>query len=446
MEDTPEAKEPAIENIVKEPEPLIDIPKEELKIEEPKKEALLPPAPLILPVTPTTPPPEKKEVPTPSPFDKRILQKNDPLLLPTQRVTLIFKIFAASVVITLIGLIIFFFNKKESTLPVITDEFSPTELASLIWQEVAPRAPWQERDAPASFLFNGAMYIAGGIDGNDVTRRKSVEYWNAPHFNDIWKTKDGKDWERVTKQAEWSNRRSMSIAPFQDSLFMIGGWAPEGGYKKIGIWKSDDGIDWEQITETPDYPPREGQTVEIFNNKLFMMGGVNFDNRETLNDVWYSDNGVRWQQATTTVPWNTRYDHATVVYKDTLWLTAGRHLDGSASSDVWKSIDGSHWELVTENAPFGHRHGHTMVVYKGAMWVIGGWDTDLDTGFQSAWFSTDGKNWNKATLDTPWIGREDHSVIVHEDKIWIYAGMTTGYEWVNDVWSATLSTTTSTGN
>lgn len=444
MEENTEAKEPAIEHTEEKekPEPLIDISKEELKIEEPKKEAL-PPAPPVTPaVAPAILPTEKKEVPASSPFDKRLLQKNNPLLLPTERVSLIFKIVIGALIVTAIGLTIFFFSKKEDAPVVVKDEYTATELASLTWQEATAQAPWQERDAPAAFLFNNAMYIAGGIDGNEVTRQKSVAYWNAPHFNDVWKTENGKDWTRVTKQAEWSNRRSMSIVPFNGKLFMIGGWSPEGGYKKIGIWTSTDGIDWEKAVETPDYPPREGATIEVFNGKLWMMGGVNFDNRETLNDVWSSSDGLHWQQATTTIPWSPRYDHATFVYKDKIWLTAGRHLDGTASSDVWSSSDGSNWELVLDNAPFGHRHGHTMVVYKGAMWVIGGWDTDLDTGFQTAWFSTDGKTWNKTVIDDPWVGREDHSVLVHNDKIWVYAGMTTGYKWVSDVWSASLSTTT----
>lgn len=312
----------------------------------------------------------------------------------------------------------------------ITPVFAPE---SLIWRESASSAPWEARDSGEAFVFQNKLWFIGGLNGNaNVLGGGKVEYWKAPHFNDIWNTEDGLVWDRITSSSQWTPRRSMSVALFRNRLWMLGGWSPISGYTN-DIWVSDDGISWEQTLAHADWPAREGQTLEIFQNKLWLIGGVNYDERQTKNDVWYSEDGTNWIEVKN-IPWKSRWDHATAVFDGKLFLAGGMNLKGDTFNDIWLSEDGLIWTLVTDSAPWEKRQGHTMEVYKDRLWIIGRFNDEQNGGENDVWFSEDGIGWLKTTSNPQWAGREDFFSAVFKDKIWIFGGMDTNWQWRNDVW------------
>jgi hypothetical protein len=69
---------------------------------------------------------------------------------------------------------------------------------NLRWVEVTPLATWESRDSGEVFVFQNKMWLMGGLNGNKkVGENHVVEYWTAPHFNDIWNTANGTQWQMV---------------------------------------------------------------------------------------------------------------------------------------------------------------------------------------------------------------------------------------------------------
>jgi len=68
---------------------------------------------------------------------------------------------------------------KKTSFNVATTLSTTTTKADLkttTWTEVTT-APFQTRDSHGLVVFNNAMWLLGGLDGNKVTKGKLVEYW-----------------------------------------------------------------------------------------------------------------------------------------------------------------------------------------------------------------------------------------------------------------------------
>ena len=307
----------------------------------------------------------------------------------------------------------------------------------LRWTNTTASAPWEERDSGEVFIFQNKIWMMGGINGNTIIRKnKTIDYWKAPHFNDIWYSEDGMQWHQATAAAEWSPRRSMSVVFFKEKLWMFGGWSPVTGYTN-DIWSSTDGIHWTQVVKNAEWPAREGQLVEIFQGKIWLIGGVNYDDRETKNDVWYSEDGTHWTEVKD-IPWKSRWDHATAVFNGKLFLTGGMNLTNDIFHDVWVTEDGLYWRQITNDPPWERRQGHAMQSYEGKVWLIGRFNDAKNGGPNNVWYSEDGVKWIKTATNPQWKGREDFFSVVFKNKIWIFGGMDADWRWRNDIWYAEL--------
>ncbi len=345
----------------------------------------------------------------------------------------------------LFAIFIFWPNLEQgSTLKTQNLKVEPLiKTADLAWQLATTSAAWQNRDAGASVVWQDRVWFMGGVDGEQAIAN-DVEYWNLPHYNDVWSSSDGANWREETKATKWPPRRSMSVVEWQGKLWLMGGWSPDGGYRS-DIWNSVDGITWALATSSAAFPPREGQTVNIFQNKLWLIGGVNFDQRKTYNDVWFSTDALNWTLATSSAPWSDRYDHAVEVFNNKLWLTGGVALGSHGQSDIWSSVNGRDWQLVESSAPWGKRHGFALLTWRDRLWIISGWNTETRKGMNDVWSSADGQIWTKTEAVTTWLGREDHSALIYHDTLWLFAGMDTNWQWQNDVWLAQFSSISAPG-
>jgi hypothetical protein len=309
--------------------------------------------------------------------------------------------------------------------------------AGATWKQVDPsRIKFPGRDSHATYEFNGQLFLTGGLDATNTGSKMNPVYEKAKYYNDIWVSSDGENWSLVKSHAEFPPIRSMSVVNFKNELYMFGGWGPEVGYKN-GVWKSIDGINWSKIANA-SYDEREGQKVILFKDKLWMIGGVNYFDRKTFNDVWSSSDGIAWKREVKNAPWHSRWDHDVTVFKDKIWLAGGMNFNGVGYGDEWVSSDGLKWEKVTDLAPWKKRQGQALVVYKNIMWLIGGIDAKTSEGIGDTWYTEDGFNWKKTDIDGGWSGREDHEVNIFQDKVIITGGMNGNFEWLNDVWVATV--------
>jgi hypothetical protein len=321
-------------------------------------------------------------------------------------------------------------QETESKIPE-KPEFHPENLD---WEEATSNAPWSERDSFAVLVFKDKIFLMGGLNGNGyLVKPGLVKYEDAPHFNDVWVSEDGKNWQILNENCPWGKRRSMALVDFQGKIWLFGGWGPKIGLKN-DVWYSEDGKEWVLATSSASWEPREGHQVVVFKNKLWLVGGVDYFKRKTFNDVWFSEDGINWFLTTSSSPWESRWDHALAVFKDKIWLTGGMNLKGKIFKDVWASEDGINWVLVNENPPWKERQGHSLIFYLDRLWLLGRLNDEESGGENDVWYSENGTDWQKTKKDPPWLGREDFGAVVFKDKIWIMGGMDRNWHWQNDVW------------
>ena len=123
------------------------------------------------------------------------------------------------------------------------------------WKQVVENAPWAPRAGAVAVSKNGKIYLIGGEDGFTC---ESGGDRCPPYFNDVWSSRDGKNWEQVTEEAEWASRPGHQVAVVRDHFVLFGGFGlstdPMNPFKPsnpMDVWISKRGKNWEQVSESP---------------------------------------------------------------------------------------------------------------------------------------------------------------------------------------------------
>jgi hypothetical protein len=188
-------------------------------------------------------------------------------------------------------------------------------------------------------------------------------------MNDVWRSEDGRRWERVLAKAPWSPRSDAHLVTFRDTLWLLGG---EPNDQRI--WLTTDGRNWSSRVAA-SLPHANPQGVLVHRDALWIIGHGSWDS--ATNDVWTSTDGERWTRVTPAADWPARTDPGFAVLDDRLWVVAG-----AGYRDAWSSSDGRTWRRVAAELPGPPRGGDWSVVFQGAFWIFGGKTGGLGgTGF-----------------------------------------------------------------
>jgi len=190
------------------------------------------------------------------------------------------------------------------------------------WNKHLDAAPWGERYQPALVEFNGKLWLMGG--------HKDV-YLATAAYNDIWSSEDGINWVREVEHAAWQGRGMIGegCVVFNGALYLVGGGilgeyataAPQDVLIEYNdVWKSTDGINWERILIRAPWEPRGYHSVVAYNGTMYVIAGGN--NKLLKNDVWKSTDGIRWEQVKYSF-WSRRHAQSVVGYKGKLIMTGG---------------------------------------------------------------------------------------------------------------------------
>ena len=185
------------------------------------------------------------------------------------------------------------------------------------WVCLTKNAGWHGRAGLSSVVFQGEIYVLGGSFNDD-----SSIVGGPPtriYFNDVWKSHDGANWVPMTTNAPWAPRAGAAVVAKGGYIYLLGG---EDGFLCDtnrpdrcppyfnDVWRTRDGANWELVTAAADWSPRPGHQAVVLANNIYLFGGFGLSSDPTdpfkpanPMDVWVSRDGANWQLVSTS-PWN----------------------------------------------------------------------------------------------------------------------------------------------
>lgn len=267
------------------------------------------------------------------------------------------------------------------------------------WTCVLEEAPWGPgRVLSYTVAFAGALWVMGGQRCPQFRAQTPTEgkYKAAPplaeaYYSDIWKSTNGCDWECVLEVAPWGPRGMIGGTAVHDGyIWLLGGGtydtpARESRVVANDVWRSKDGVQWECVLETAPWAARQYHNVAVYDGKVWVLEGYGGPLRtqtvemgalsglqgndggttttaslEELaaagqglanrSDVWYSADGQEWTELLNS-PFVARHAASVCVHAGRLWLAGGNNVkaDGSwKESDCWSLAPARHVDGASE--------------------------------------------------------------------------------------------------
>ncbi len=137
------------------------------------------------------------------------------------------------------------------------------------------RAPWAGRAGLSAVVHRGAIYVMGGSynDDSSIVGGQPERVF----FNDVWKSYDGAHWVRLTEAAPWAPHAGAIVVSKNGNLYLIGG---EDGFTcESGdhcppyyndVWRSRDGRNWQLVTDAAPWPARPGHQAVVVQNRIVL--------------------------------------------------------------------------------------------------------------------------------------------------------------------------------
>lgn len=239
------------------------------------------------------------------------------------------------------------------------------------WQQVLASDGsdhWAPRAYFGAVTMGDAIYVLGGQDYRVTPNPCPPGIPGCPpfvststFFNDVWRSRDGVHWDRMTEHAPWEGRAGLSTAVFRNEIYVFGGSKNDdtavigGPPQRIyynDVWKSRDGRTWERVTARAPWTARAGAASVVKGQWLYVLGGENGFTCEPLpgcappyfNDVWRTRNGRDWQLVTPAAGWSPRPGHVCVLAGKIVCFGGFGLLQNP--TDMWESDDGARWSRL----------------------------------------------------------------------------------------------------
>lgn len=273
---------------------------------------------------------------------------------------------------------------------------------------------WPARAYHEVVTMGRQMYILGGQNFGSITNPSRF-------FNDVWSSFDGIYWTELTPNAPWAGRAGLSAIVFKGEIYIMGGSYNDafGGPPRVllnDVWKSRNGIDWEELTDDAPWAPRAGAAVVVRNGFLYLIGGeYGFTGFPPpyFNDVWRTSDGIEWQLVTGSAEWEPRPGHTCDVLRNTIVCFGGFGQSTDPSDpfkpsnpmDVWVSADGAHWKQVSDSpwnaeSPADIKYDYDTIVAPAgrdgrgqAIYTFGGDRETFDFFDPTQWLNVDNDVW-----------------------------------------------------
>lgn len=185
------------------------------------------------------------------------------------------------------------------------------------WKLETKAAGWSPRIAAGAVVFQNKMWILGGTQnyyfGDDCDLK-----------SDVWSSEDGKTWKLETADAGWSPRAYHAAVVHDGRIWVLGGGNYVPNYvARNDVWSSKDGVHWEKMTDNAPWHPRLWFSAVVYRDRIWVLGGWSNNPSRNWGDVWTSADGVHWDKLEAANSWKERHEHSAFVFQDKVWVAGG---------------------------------------------------------------------------------------------------------------------------
>lgn len=203
-----------------------------------------------------------------------------------------------------------------------------------------------EPDYFGGIVFNGILYVS-------VT--------NPERGGEIWRTKDGYNWERVASGGLGDPTiTTLSVEDvYKDQLYVIGTRSGQlDDLRGLDVFRTSDGTSWEKVVDLGFGLGKERSIAGLilqFKGYLYLVAN-NMDPRVLVPEeplerhepagfvLYRSSDGENWTQVGREGFGNSNnFMTMATIFNGTMYIGAVNYRDGL---EIWKSADGSDWERV----------------------------------------------------------------------------------------------------
>lgn len=264
-------------------------------------------------------------------------------------------------------------------------EYGP--VTSMVWKtrdlehwEFVTEAPWAGRHGAAWLVHGDRMWVIGG-----------------ELLDDVWSSADGLNWVQEAEHAPFGERYTPNAASIDGWIVVYAGqaWGPVPWCNQRpdcyaiaprDVWRSRDGRQWERIVETA---PWEGRGLihgsVVHDGEIYLIGGglkvapPNARYQETAveySDIWSSRDGIRWTRRLETFAFPARTHFSVVHTPKGCFVSDGSvGTQGNLSNDLFHAPNCVNFAQVPDTPPLQNRHASGLADFNGSLVIMGGPDT-----------------------------------------------------------------------
>jgi hypothetical protein len=238
-----------------------------------------------------------------------------------------------------------------------------------------PDAPWQPRHGAGWVVHKNRMYVVGG----DL-------------IDDVWASSDGITWTLVVSQAPFGQRYTPIVHSNGEYIYLYGGqyWTPVWWCSNRpdclpaaprDVWRSKDGANWEKVLAEA---PWEGRALIhgslFFGGEIFLVGGglKNATGRysETYSeftDIWSSIDGVKWDKRSDSMGFLARTHFSVLSTSYGCYVSDGSVITQvNVSNDIFFAEDCINFKKLIVPIDLPARHASSLFEFNGSIVLLGG--------------------------------------------------------------------------
>lgn len=246
----------------------------------------------------------------------------------------------------------------------------------LVNWEFVGYAPWPARHGAAWLVHDDRLWVIGG-----------------DFYQDVWSSPDGQQWTQETALAPFGARYTPNAASLNGEIYVYGGLEWPGSAECSGgpscvrgllsAWKSRDGRQWDRVTEQVPWAGRalvHGSAVH--DGELFVIGGglkasVNgsptVETTAEFTDVWSSPDGKNWRQRTTDAGFTGRTHFSLLTTSSGCFVSDGSvGTQANLSNDLYFAADCIRFTPLPVPANVPRRHASSFIKFNGTLVLLGG--------------------------------------------------------------------------